>query len=1157
MLRGIFPYVRRRISELRRDCRGFVLVSTLAIFLFLFLLCAFVYAVGETIHQRIKMQNACDAAAYSAAVVQADGLSRMATVNRAMAWSYVQMTSRQMDYITYRWLKLTCKRFNEDRANAKAYAAQLTLCIDRELGPYAIIEALISAVIDLIFEFDCSTGSGHSQEVEDGRPWWCGLKYGTAEEIDFNPRKLNESISLSSVTQEVKDSIAEQVIQIATKENVEAFLAKLSFIDKGDQEANAGNASSWGYYLGKWIDYDKKNIYRMNRALNRINRQMTISMRMTAEGVLKATLKDNRLAPEEVLKDYYISIHIPEARDPYEMAEESGQPRPSFFSPLHNTEADEMLFLNMQSAENCAGSLHTHFPTLPVGKLACGLDQWFIRGTGQYNMPTWDEKEPCYEPLKGEQETYRNGKSGWVNEELRLLGTRRDEGTPGIQRVYKDANLNETNAGFLSAGENGAAYPVSRGNHLIDLTSLLNWGLDQVKSMFAGSGSGETEESDADEERSIDDLIKDYEQRIDGCSDRIAAWERENQELMQKTPPDQEKIAENNQNIAAEKAKKESYQKELDELRGKIGSIGDPGIGMIQPGKGDADNSSTDFKEKVADFADDFITSLVGGLAGRYVDISPSCGNAPRDTAKLKNFMCESVTSTAALYAEYRWASSKWYCCTTWKAYLYSLIFEWGSKQIYCDFYKHTFWDPPIGSKLKARGWGHFAFFPKWFCGSGPNYPADTLVPSFLGDRILSVLPPLTPESIYGARHGYMSTPLDLKGMWTPLKCLSGSSYISRDDYESCVAFPDGPFTFMEGRSSYAGYIQGHARIYGDDREIFDNRYVGARCKPWVLNERFFAGEGTIVVGAAMKHTNPLVQLFNFWNTRAGKTGGRESYTAGAETQENAQGTVLAAFNIPKDNYMWTMSAARAGVRHRRRNGAFDQERQYQITYDPTSDVENLYYAGGPYVLQNNSWVSPDVWGREHNENPQALSRIPVLSSTDAAVWNGCPCVFSGDGTRNESRFRNLWNLCETDWDATFLPLRYSGRKAALYLSREPKDVEQESIPFQEQSYSVRRELLEVQQRNEISIGNGRNWVWNSLAADPLAFSLANPFLRGGWKPGNMNYFSAENLFYSWVPEEIRTGISMLKGLNLNSKIPTGKKEEAIGLFLILKDRIL
>ena len=244
-------------------------------------------------------------------------------------------------------------------------------------------------------------------------------------------------------------------------------------------------------------------------------------------------------------------------------------------------------------------------------------------------------------------------------------------------------------------------------------------------------------------------------------------------------------------------------------------------------------------------------------------------------------------------------------------------------------------------------------------------------------------------------------------------------------------------------------------------------------------------------------------------------------------------------------------------MRHRRRNGAFDQERQYQITYDPTSDVENLYYAGGPYVLQNSSWISPDAWGREHNENSQAFSRISVPSSVDAAVWNGCPCVFAGDGSRNESRFRDLWNLCETDWDATLIPLRYSVRKAMLYLSREPENAEQNWLPFQEQNYSVRQELLEAQRQNGISIGNGRNWVWNSLAADPLAFSLANPFLRGGWKPGNLNYYSATNLFYSWIPEEVGTGISILKGLNLNSKIPTGKKEETIGLFTILKDRIL
>ena len=91
-----------RILYLKQDNEGFVLMMTLSIFLFLFVLCSAIYAVGETIHQKIRLQNACDAAAYSAAVVQADGLSRMATINKALSWTYVQMTNHQMDYITYR-----------------------------------------------------------------------------------------------------------------------------------------------------------------------------------------------------------------------------------------------------------------------------------------------------------------------------------------------------------------------------------------------------------------------------------------------------------------------------------------------------------------------------------------------------------------------------------------------------------------------------------------------------------------------------------------------------------------------------------------------------------------------------------------------------------------------------------------------------------------------------------------------------------------------------------------------------------------------------------------------------------------------------------------------------------------------------------------------
>ena len=96
------------------------LVVTLAVFFFIYLICMGVYAVGTNVRERIHLQNACDAAAYSAAVVQADTFSRIATINRAMSWTYVQLTRRQMDYIVYKWLEKTEAKYKESFDSAKA-----------------------------------------------------------------------------------------------------------------------------------------------------------------------------------------------------------------------------------------------------------------------------------------------------------------------------------------------------------------------------------------------------------------------------------------------------------------------------------------------------------------------------------------------------------------------------------------------------------------------------------------------------------------------------------------------------------------------------------------------------------------------------------------------------------------------------------------------------------------------------------------------------------------------------------------------------------------------------------------------------------------------------------------------------------------------------
>jgi len=97
--------------RLWRDESGVVLVLTMVVFLTLFVIGCTVYAVGENIRQRIELQNAADAAAYSAAVVQADALSRIAAINKAMAWTYVQMVRAVMDYDEDVWLEWTLKKW--------------------------------------------------------------------------------------------------------------------------------------------------------------------------------------------------------------------------------------------------------------------------------------------------------------------------------------------------------------------------------------------------------------------------------------------------------------------------------------------------------------------------------------------------------------------------------------------------------------------------------------------------------------------------------------------------------------------------------------------------------------------------------------------------------------------------------------------------------------------------------------------------------------------------------------------------------------------------------------------------------------------------------------------------------------------------------------
>ena len=124
----VWGVAKSRFLDLGREEKGAALVVTLAMFFLLYLACCGVFAVSTAVKERIHLQNAADAAAYSAAVVQADTLSRIATINRAMAWTYVQMTRRQMDYVVMRWLEETVAHYNADRVQAAAFSVAHHKC---------------------------------------------------------------------------------------------------------------------------------------------------------------------------------------------------------------------------------------------------------------------------------------------------------------------------------------------------------------------------------------------------------------------------------------------------------------------------------------------------------------------------------------------------------------------------------------------------------------------------------------------------------------------------------------------------------------------------------------------------------------------------------------------------------------------------------------------------------------------------------------------------------------------------------------------------------------------------------------------------------------------------------------------------------------------
>ena len=111
------------------DDSGVAMAYTVLVSLFIFMLCVSTFAMTENIRQKMELQNACDAAAYSGAVVQADMLSRIAVLNRALSWTYTETNKRQMDYIVDKWATSAWNTYDNYRTNAKRKATSCSVCM--------------------------------------------------------------------------------------------------------------------------------------------------------------------------------------------------------------------------------------------------------------------------------------------------------------------------------------------------------------------------------------------------------------------------------------------------------------------------------------------------------------------------------------------------------------------------------------------------------------------------------------------------------------------------------------------------------------------------------------------------------------------------------------------------------------------------------------------------------------------------------------------------------------------------------------------------------------------------------------------------------------------------------------------------------------------
>ena len=447
---GVACVAWRKLVGLGSDEGGAALVMTLAMCLLMYLSVAAVFTAATAIRERIHLQNAADAAAYSAAVVQADTLSRIATINRAMAWTYVQMTRRQMDYIVYKWLDCTYAHYKKDHETAERNHSCVGICkgalhisyvntgeegnhIHYEQDEQYIVKPNGSITIKYIPRYNkdsvqlngtsatalpvlgSATGLGslaHNSEVS------IALTAGGASVLN-SVTSSGDTVALTAVSgsgalvsasgvQSVFDNVR-SLAAVSGGANVASYADTLtSFKDTLDSmkdviseaaHSDKSYSSDMGYKNGikrflnvlkAQILCDRLNIAAMNVHIRRLALDMPGKIDNCVEDVIKANV------PHHMLNQ--CRYFLQQNRNPL-ADEEKGSDTGwatllgnlykdgfgGYLCNLHNNPTDERRFLKFAGYEKSLVDTfkESAFVNEAVySRVACGLDQWFVRGNG-------------------------------------------------------------------------------------------------------------------------------------------------------------------------------------------------------------------------------------------------------------------------------------------------------------------------------------------------------------------------------------------------------------------------------------------------------------------------------------------------------------------------------------------------------------------------------------------------------------------------------------------------------------------------------------------------------------------------------------------------------------------------------------------------------